>query len=464
MPNPTRDPMVNSFDPSRGECLGPADRALIARRDQVLGAAYRLFYERPVHIVRGRGALLYDEQGLDYLDAYNNVPVVGHSNEAVHAAVTAQLARLNTHTRYLTDEVVAYAERLTRLFPSPLDQIIFTCTGSEAVDLAVRVARIATGRTGVIVTRHAYHGTTTLAAQLSPSLGPGNPIPPEVELIDAPDSVRDDPRTAAAEFEARLDRAVTELGSRGVRLAAVIADSIFSSDGLQTQPQGILTVLADRTRTHGGVYIADEVQPGFGRTGAHWWGFERHATMPDMAVLGKPMGNGMPISAVVSRPSLLDAFGRQVRYFNTFGGNQVSVAAASAVLDELEDRELLAHSRSLGQDLLDDIRELTSPDDGVAEVRGMGLFLAVEFVTADGTPDSARALQVVNAMREQRVLISASGTYDNVLKIRPPLVFPRSAAPRLLEALALSLRRAAPTAAQNPDPQSRSMFTAARAV
>jgi 4-aminobutyrate aminotransferase-like enzyme len=274
-------------------------------------------------------------------------------------------------------------------------------------------------------------------------------MPPEVELIDAPDSVRDDPATAAAGFGARLDRAVAQLGSRGVRLAAVVADSILSSDGLQTHPEGILAVLSDRTHAHGGVYIADEVQPGFGRTGAHWWGFERHATMPDIAVLGKPMGNGMPISAVVSRRGLLDDFGRQVRYFNTFGGNPVSVAAASAVLDELENRQLLAHSRSLGQDLLDDIRELTSPEDGVAEARGAGLFLAVEFVTADGRPDSARALQVVNAMREQRVLISASGTYDNVLKIRPPLVFPRSAAPRLLEALASSLRRTAPTVGQN---------------
>jgi 4-aminobutyrate aminotransferase-like enzyme len=431
--------MVNSFDPSRSTDLSPADQRLLHRRDAVMGAAYRLFYQRPVHVVRGEGALLYDAAGLEYLDAYNNVPVVGHSNARVHAAVSEQLSRLNTHTRYLTDEVVAYAERLTALFPAPLDQAIFACTGSEAVDLAVRIARTATGGTGVVVTRHAYHGTTTLTAGLSPALGPDNEVPAEVVLVDAPDSVRDDPATAVAEFGRRIDAGVAELRARGVTLAALVVDSVLSSDGLQTQPTGLLRTAAERARAHGGLYLADEVQPGFGRTGAQWWGFQRHDVVPELAVLGKPMGNGMPISAVVGRADLFETFGRRVRYFNTFGGNPVSVAAASAVLDELQDRQLLQHSETLGGELLSAVRDLTRDDAGVAEVRGAGLFLGVEFVAPDGTPDPERATRVVNAMRDRRILISASGTHDNVLKIRPPLVFPRSAAPRLLEGLAESL-------------------------
>jgi 4-aminobutyrate aminotransferase-like enzyme len=445
--------MVNSFDPSRSADLGDADRELLRRRDASMGAAYRLFYDRPLHLVRGEGAYLFDSDGLDYLDAYNNVPVVGHSNPTVRHAVSEQLGTLNTHTRYLTDEVVAYAERLTGLFPAPLDQAIFACTGSEAVDLALRIARTVTGRRGVIVTRHAYHGTTTAAAAISPSLGPNNPIPAEVALVAAPDSVRDDPATATEDFGRRIDAAVDELNERGVEPAAVVLDSVFSSDGLQPGPVGLLKVAAERARAHGALYIADEVQAGFGRTGG-WWGFGHHEVLPDLVVLGKPMGNGLPIAALISGSAVLDAFGRKVRYFNTFGGNPVSIAAASAVLDEIEGRQLIQHADALGGQLLDAIKDVVSNDAGVAATRGAGLFLAVEFVTAPdspspnspnpdspspNSPDPARAANVVNAMRERRILISASGTYDNVLKIRPPLIFPASAVPRLVDGLAASL-------------------------
>jgi 4-aminobutyrate aminotransferase-like enzyme len=430
--------MVNSFDPSRPADLGEAERELLRRRDASMGAAYRLFYDRPLHLVRGEGAYLFDSDGLDYLDAYNNVPVVGHSNPAVQRAVSEQLGVLNTHTRYLTDQVVAYAERLTGLFPPPLDQAIFACTGSEAVDLALRIARAVTARRGVIVTRHAYHGTTTAAAEISPSLGPNNPIPVQVALVDAPDRVRDDPATATEDFGRRIDAAVDELRGRGVEPAAVMLDSVFSSAGLQPDPAGLLKVAAERARAHGALYVADEVQAGFGRTGG-WWGFQRHQVLPDLVVLGKPMGNGIPIAALVGRPELLGTFGRKVRYFNTFGGNPVSIAAASAVLDEIEGRELIDHAEGLGQALLDAIGAVVSNEAGVAATRGAGLFLAVEFVTGADSPDPDRAARVVNAMRERRILISASGTYDNVLKIRPPLIFPASAVPRLLDGLAASL-------------------------
>jgi 4-aminobutyrate aminotransferase-like enzyme len=295
----------------------------------------------------------------------------------------------------------------------------------------------------VIVTRHAYHGTTTAAAEISPSLGPNNPIPAQVALVDAPDRLRDDPATATEDFGRRIDAAVDELRERGAEPAAVVLDSVFSSDGLQPDPVGLLKVAAERARAHGALYLADEVQAGFGRTGG-WWGFQHHEVVPDLVVLGKPMGNGLPIAALVGRPDLLDAFGRKVRYFNTFGGNPVSIAAASAVLDEIEGRQLIGHAEGLGRELLDAIGDVVSNDAGVAVTRGAGLFLAVEFVVgADSpgpdSPDPDRAARVVNAMRERRILISASGTYDNVLKIRPPLIFPASAVPRLVEGLAASL-------------------------
>lgn len=431
--------MANSFNPSSDVDLGPADQALLVRRDEALGAMYRLFYARPVRVARATGVLLYDEQGTEYLDAYNNVPVVGHSNWRVHEAVSHQLQVANTHTRYLSDIVVDYAERLTSLFPAHLTQAVFACTGSEAVDLGVRVARHVTGRQGVIVTRHAYHGTTTTTAQMSPALGPNNPIPPEVVLIDGPDAVRG-PDDAVAAFARSIDEAVEELRRRGFDLAMLVLDSIFSSDGLQTGPTGLLRVAGERAHAHGGLYLADEVQPGFGRTGDTWWGFQRHGAVPDLVAMGKPMGNGLPISGLVGRAEIFQHFGADVRYFNTFGGSAVCVAAADAVLSELIDRELLQNSRDLGGSLLESVQGLTADDPGVADVRGAGLFLTVELVEpGTTTPDAARAVRLVNAMREQRVLISASGTYDNALKIRPPLVFGAEHAPRLLEAFEHSL-------------------------
>lgn len=434
--------MVNSFDPAGEVRLDGAAAALLSRRQRVLGAPYRLFYEKPVKIVRGHGVFLYDDDGLDYLDAYNNVPVVGHSNPRVQSAVAQQLELVNTHTRYLTDPIVDYAEQLVGLFPSALDQVIFASTGSEAVDLALRIARHVTDGQGVIVTRHAYHGTTSAVAAISPSLGPNNPIPANVLLVDAPDSVRDDPATATEAFCKRVEDAIALFDARGIPFAGMVVDSVLSSDGLQPGPIGVLNAAIDAVRAAGGLYIADEVQSGFGRIGSHWWGFQRHELNPDLVVLGKPMGNGLPISAVVGRSELFDRFGRDVRYFNTFGGNPVSIAAAQAVLDELVSRELLASSIEVGGLLQHEIEALTASDAGVAEVRSAGMFLGIEFVDdrASRRPDPARALRVVNAMRNDRILISASGRYDNVLKIRPPLVFGVEHAPRLLEGLDRALR------------------------
>jgi len=427
--------MANSYDPGadrRGLPRSAAD--LLARRERVMGAPYRLFYEEPLEAVRGDGVLLFDAAGRDHLDVYNNVPAVGHSNPVVQQAVADQLGRLNTHTRYLTHGVVDYAERLTALFPAHLEQVVFCCTGSEAVDLALRIAEHATGGRGWIVSGHAYHGTTRAAAELSPSLGPHNAIPEHVVLVDAPDQLRNDPAQAGPAFAARVEQAVAVLARRGIRLAGLVLDSCLSSDGLQVEPAGLLGPAVDVVRRHGGVYVADEVQPGFGRLGAGWWGFSRHDVEPDLVVLGKPMGNGLPISAVVGSPALFDPFGRDVRYFNTFGGNPVCVAAATAVLDEIESRGLIASAAEVGGHLVRELRAATAGDERIGQVRGSGLFVAVE-VVEDRTalvPDPATASAVVNGLRRRRVLISASGRHGNVLKIRPPLVFGREHADRFL--------------------------------
>ncbi|WP_369974149.1 aspartate aminotransferase family protein [Mycobacterium sp. 3519A] len=428
--------MANAFDGTEFDQLDPQAQALIRRREAVLAPSYRLFYRHPVVAVRGSGVWLHDADGNRYLDAYNNVPAVGHSHPHVQRLVNEQLGTLNTHTRYLTEPVIAYSERLLDLFPPELTKVVYTCTGSEAVDLALRIARYETGAEGIICTSHAYHGTTTAAAAISPSLGPNNRIGSDVALVTAPDTQRDDPATMAEDFADRVRQAISDLRGRGVGFAGMIVDSIMSSDGVQSDPPGLLEPAAGAVREAGGLWIADEVQPGFARLGSTWWGFQRHRFVPDLAVLGKPMGNGVPIGAVVGRDEVMAAFGRDIRYFNTFGGNPVSIAAATAVIDVIESEQLLDSVSRTGQALLQGLQELALRHPGIAGVRGCGLFTAVEFVSEDGiTPDAATASLVVNELRDRRILISASGPKENVLKIRPPLPFSTEHATMLLTEL-----------------------------
>ena len=428
--------MANGFDPTSGVELDKAAADLLARRDRVLGPSYRLFYREPVAIDSASGVWLHGTDGRTYLDAYNNVPAIGHSHPAVTAAVTAQLSKLNTHTRYLTEPIITYSERLLAKFPAELDRITFACTGSEAIDLAVRTARAATGKQGIIITEHAYHGTTVAAAGLSPSLGPNNPIGEHVVTIPSIDTARTPAEEVGPRLLASVESAIRALDASGSGVAAIILDSIFSSDGVQTDPAGFLAPVVQAVHNAGGLYIADEVQPGFGRTGA-WWGFERHGIVPDLVVLGKPMGNGVPISAVVGTSAAQEKFGSLVRYFNTFGGNPVSIAAATAVLDVIEQDDLVAHAATVGAQLLTGLREIGASHEQVIDVRGAGLFLAMEFGAHDAarTPDTDLAARVVNGMREEGILISASGPAANALKIRPPLPFSSEHADQLLETL-----------------------------
>jgi 4-aminobutyrate aminotransferase-like enzyme len=445
MPDSARPsvPMVNAFDPSASSRLPERMRAQIDRRNAVLGRSYRLFYETPVEVVRGEGVLLYDADGNDYLDAYNNVPCVGHAHPRVAAAVSAQMSTLNTNTRYLQEPILDYSEQLLATFPEPLANIIYTCTGSEANDLAMRVARYVTGRDGVIVTANAYHGLTAQVAGFSPSLGEHSPLGLNVRVVDAPDAMRLPAGRALAEhMRAQVRAAVADLERHGVQLCAFIADSIFSSDGVYAHPRGFLADIADEVHRAGGLVIADEVQPGFGRNGDGWWGFQRHGVVPDIVTVGKPMGNGIPTAAAIFRPELLERFGADIRYFNTFGGNSVSIAAAQAVLDVIREEDLITNALDVGTYLKNGLQALTADDDQVAEVRGAGLFIGVDIVTdkVSRTPDGTRAAQIVNALRHRRVLISASGPAGNVLKVRPPLPFRTTDADRLLDELEHVLR------------------------
>lgn len=436
------EPMVNGFDKSRIDELSPRIRTQVEARDRLLGPGYRLFYEEPVEIVRGEGTLLFDADGNDYLDVYNNVASVGHCHPYVVDAIHRQLATLNTNTRYIQQSILSYSEQFLGTLPAEIGHVMFTCTGSEANDLAMRVARYYTGNQGVIVTSGAYHGLTSDVSAFSPSLGVGVPLGPHVRTISAPDRLRHGGNdNLVASLHREIREAIADLERHGFGVAAFIADMIFSSDGIFADPAGFLQPIIEEVHHAGGLFIADEVQPGFGRTGEHWWGFQRHNLVPDIMTTGKPMGNGIPIAAAAFRPELLTEFGRNIRYFNTFGGNSVSIAAAQAVLDVINNEDLIANAKTVGDYIQAEIARLATPYEQIAEVRGAGLFVGVDIVTdrESNTPDGEATLRVVNHMRRRRVLISASGPRGSVLKVRPPLPFSLRDADRMLENLEVVL-------------------------
>ncbi|WP_197024680.1 aspartate aminotransferase family protein [Cellulomonas sp. KRMCY2] len=436
---------TNSFRSEAAAALPPATHELIARRERVLGPSYRLFYRHPVHLVRGQGAHLYDAEGDEYLDVYNNVASVGHCHPRVVGAVQAQAAALNTHTRYLHDAVVSYAEDLLSTLPAEIDRVMFMCTGSEANDLAVRVAQAHTGGTGVIVSAEAYHGNSMLTSQLSPALGTAQDLGLAVRTVPAPDAYRVGAPDLGLWFAAQVARQIADLERHGIRLAALLVDSIFSSDGVHPDPAGYLAPAVDVVHRAGGVLIADEVQPGFARTGQEFWGFARHGVVPDLVTMGKPMGNGIPVSAMAARSDVLAAFGETIPYFNTFGGNPVSIAAAQAVLDVIRDEDLQLHSDRVGARLLAELTGLAADHEVVGDVRGAGLYLGLEVVDpSSGRPDSGVALEVTEGLRQRRILTSVCGAGGNVLKLRPPLVFSDTDADRLVTGLDDVLRTLRP--------------------
>jgi len=409
--------------------------ALLARRARVLAPTYRLFYEQPLQIVRAEGVWMYDESGRRYLDAYNNVPVVGHCHPQVVEALARQARTLNTHTRYLAEQPLQLAEELLATLPPELGSAIFTCTGSEANDLAVRISKAVTGGGGFIVTEFAYHGATDVIAGMSPE--DGNPLGPGVYTVPPP-------LGAAGEgaFGAQVGECLERMRADGVRLAAMLVDTIFASDGVVPEPRGFLADAVRRVHEAGGLFIADEVQPGFGRLGEAMWGFQRHGVVPDLVTTGKPMGNGHPIAAVAGRAGVFAEFARGRRYFNTYGGNSVSCAAALAVLQVIRAENLLANAQRSGEYLRRGLRELALRHTAIREVRGAGLFIGVELGanSAGDLGGAAETRRIVNAMCRRGVLVGSAGRNANVLKIRPPLTLEPQHADLLLDALDQSLQ------------------------
>jgi 4-aminobutyrate aminotransferase-like enzyme len=412
----------------------PRSAALIERRARLLGPTYRLFYDEPLELVRGEGVWLHDADGRRYLDMYNNVPCVGHCHPRVVRALAEAASTLNTHTRYLHSAILDLAEALLRTMPKEIGHVVFTCTGSEANDLAIRVAKAATGGTGVIVTESAYHGGTETTAGLSPEGGESGPLGPGVYTVPAP---RPEAREAdpAASFAEGVEGALARMRADGIRPAAILFDTIFASDGVYADPPGLVAGAVEAVRAAGGVYIADEVQPGFGRTGA-MWGFERHRVPPDLVTMGKPMGNGHPVAAMAARPELLEAFARGSGYFNTFGGNPVSAAVAGAVLEVLREERLLENAAHQGAYLRDRLRSLAPRQPVRVDVRGAGLFLGAELGDGSNDPRASerRTRSLVNALRERYVLVGRTGRGGNVVKIRPPLPLRREDADFFLAA------------------------------
>lgn len=412
---------------------------LVARRDRVFGKGAQIFYERPLHLVRGEGVWLFDADGRRYLDMYNNVPVVGHCNPRVVEAMSVQASTHTTHSRYLSEFVLDYAERLLALHDDRIENIVFTCTGTEANEVAMLMARAATGGRGFICTDAAYHGNSALVGSLTRGPLRGRP---DVHAIPFPQRYRPI-REGLSDAElcdvylAEVESAIADFEREGVPLAALIVCSIFANEGLPDIPTGFLPRAAEMVRAAGGMVIMDEVQAGFCRSG-RWWGYELMGVEPDIVTMGKPMGNGLPLAACAARADLVEAFRARTRYFNTFAASPLQAAVGGAVLDELESRDTLGHVGDVGTYLREQLASMASAVPQMGDVRGCGLFIGVDWVKDRTTrePDAAGAARVANRLKDRGVLLSNAGAHQNVLKVRPPLVFEREHADLFLEAFA----------------------------
>ncbi|MBT3141296.1 aminotransferase class III-fold pyridoxal phosphate-dependent enzyme [Ruegeria litorea] len=411
---------------------------LMERRARLLGPNVSTFYDDPVHVVRGEGVWLWDAQGRKYLDCYNNVPHVGHCNPRVVEAIREQASTLNTHTRYLHDGILDYIERLTATMDDSLSTAILTCTGSEANDIALRMAEGMTGKRGIIATDATYHGNTALVSQLSRSNVPevGFGLDQFFRFAPAPDSYRT-PDEAGALFADAVAEQIDALNKTEHGFAALVVCPFFLNEGFPNLPDGWLKPVADVVRKAGGLLICDEVQSGFGRIGTHFWAHQKIGVVPDIMVLGKPMANGHPVGAVVTNADTMAAFRTKFRYFNTFGGNPVSCAAAMAVLDELQDHNLMAHAKDVGDHARARLHKLQGKYDFIGDVRGSGMVFGAELVLDrdNKTPASDFTDRVINEMRQRGIIHSKLGRHKNTLKIRPPMPFTKDNADMLFDVL-----------------------------
>ena len=410
---------------------------LIERRKRVLGRHVTTFYDTPFAPVRGEGVWLYDADGKRYLDCYNNVPHVGHCHPKVVDAIGRQAATLNVHTRYVHDAVVEYAERLTAKFNHDLTTMIMVNSGSEANDIALRMAQAVTGKTGIIGTDNTYHGNTAAVSQLNATKVPVGGYADHVRQVPAPDNLRPVGGTRAGQaqaFAAGIETAIAQLQASGHGVSALIICPYFANEGFPTLERGFMDKAIAAVRAAGGLIIADEVQPGFGRIGTDWWGHEKLGFAPDIVTVGKPMANGHPVAAVLTRAEILEAFQDVFKYFNTFGGNPVSAAAAMATLEVIEAEALVENARSVGTYAINELNGLAAKYDVIADVRGSGLFFGVELMR-EAKPATEICLRMVNEMRNNGVLLSTVGRFDNALKIRPPCVFSRQNVDQLIDVM-----------------------------
>jgi len=421
--------------------MNVTDDRLIERRKRAMGPAYEHFYQRPLYLTRGEGVWLYDYEGNRYLDCYNNVASVGHCHPYVVEQLTQQIATLNTHTRYLHHAIIEYAEMLADTLPGDLSVCMLVCTGTEANDLACRIARTVTGNEGAICTTGAYHGNSTLVSELSPGFARKRPKPDFIVDVAPPDLYRgqfgDDDPDYARKYADLVDDGIAELADHDHRPAMMLLDSIYDGAGIHTPPPEYQQAVHEKVRAAGGLIVCDEVQSGLTRMGDNYWGFMDSAVVPDIVTMGKPMGDGHPLAVVVTTPEIAADFARETGYFNTFGGNPVSATVGKAVLEVVARENLLAQVKKSGDYLIDGIKRLAQEHSIIGDIRGKGLFLAIELVRDRATKEPAadETAEILELMRENGVLLSKVGQHRNVLKIRPPLIFKTEHADIALKAL-----------------------------
>ncbi len=417
--------------------------SLLERRERLLGQRMPLFYAEPIHIVRGEGIWLYDAAGKRYMDMYNNVPCVGHANPRVVAAMQTQAGTLNVHSRYLHEGILDYAERLTALHAPSLTRTVFCCTGTEASEVALLMARAATGGRGIICSDAGYHGNSTEVRRLSRR---GSGANGEIRAIPYPQRYRPLDASAAEPelteiYLERVRQCIADFAKDDIPFAGMFLCSILANEGLPDIPAGFMAGAVEIVHDAGGVFIADEVQAGFCRSG-NWWGYETSGFVPDIVTMGKPMGAGLPLAGVVARPELVDAFRERTGYFNTFASSPLQAAVGMAVLEELDARNLLDNVVNAGAHLRRALLELQTNHECMGDVRGHGLALAVDWVRdrESKEPDRQGVGALVNRLREKGFLTGAAGSLGNVLKLRPPLVFSTDNADTFANALSETMQ------------------------
>jgi 4-aminobutyrate aminotransferase-like enzyme len=398
------------------------------RRDLALGLGAELFYDTPLEIVRGEGVYLYDSDGRRFVDMYNNVPCVGHANPAIVSAMAEQQATINVHSRYLHQGIVTFAERLAGLHHDSIESVVFSCSGTEANEVAIQLARIVTGHRGLVCTDAAYHGNSELVGSLT-SVGRtpsemsdvrGFPFPEHYRPLE--EGLSDEELREA--YLAQVAAAIESLKREGAGFAALILCPIFANEGLPEIPADFMSRVTDLVHREGGLVIADEVQSGYARTG-RWWGYQTTGFRPDIVVMGKPMGNGLPLAATAASKDFVDAFRANTDYFNTFSSSPLQAAVGMAVLDEIERLDLLTNSADVGGRLTSELKERVSLHPAIGDVRSYGLFIGVEMIKNNihREPDAVSANLLSNHLKDRGFLVSYAGKFNNVLKIRPPLVF-----------------------------------------